>query len=92
MAIISLEIINNGKKKCRVMTSIFDYSKIINRSHKRGLSRRNIADILGISEKDYSLKLCNKMEFTQREIDVMTTEVLEIAPESVPDYFFTPFV
>lgn len=74
------------------MTSIFDYSKIINNVHGKGLSHREIAAVLGISEKDYSLKLCNKEEFTQREIDVMATKVLEIAPELIPDYFFTLLV
>lgn len=70
----------------------FDYSKIIRRMYRKGISHRDVAVVLGISEQDYSSKLCNREEFTQREIDVMTTEILEISPEYIPDYFFTLLV
>lgn len=74
------------------MTCVFDYSKTISGVYAKGLSYGDVARTLGISERAYSLKMSNQAEFTQREIDVLAIDILEIPPERIPEYFFTPMV
>lgn len=74
------------------MTYLFDYSKIIRDICVKGLTYKEVAGIIGISERKYFRKMSNLEEFTQDEIDVMAESVLEIPPERIPDYFFRPIV
>ncbi len=66
----------------------FNYEKLVNAVCDKGYTGCDVADILGISEKLYLLKLCNKEEFTMDEIRVLAEKVLEIPPEMIPEYFF----
>ncbi len=91
LAIISSDILNNGEENFD-MTCIFDYSKIIKEICSRGLTYGEVARVLGISERKYFMKMSNLEEFTQSEIDKMAAFVLEIPPERIPEYFFTPIV
>ncbi len=74
------------------MVPIFDYSNIIKRLYAKGLTYGDVAKSLGISERTYSMKMSNRAEFTQREIDVLAIDILQISPERIPEYFFTPIV
>lgn len=66
----------------------FDYEKLVRVVCSKGFSSSDVAEILGISERMYLLKLCNKEEFTMDEIRVLAEKVLEIEPETIPEYFF----
>lgn len=66
----------------------FDYEKLVRLVCSKGFSSSDVAEILGISERMYLLKLCNKEEFTMDEIRVLAEKVLEIEPETIPEYFF----
>ncbi|MCQ4638351.1 DUF739 family protein [Anaerovorax odorimutans] len=74
------------------MTCVFDYSKIISDVYAKGLTYSDVARSLGISELAYSMKMSNKAEFTQKEIDTLAIDILRIPPERIPEYFFTPVV
>ena len=66
----------------------FNYERLINAVYDKGLSSSETAERLGISEKLYLLKLCNREEFTMGEIQVFAEKILEISPEEIPDYFY----
>lgn len=66
----------------------FNYEKLVNVICEKGFTGRDVAEILGISEQLYLLKLCNKEEFTMEEIQVLAEKVLKIPPETIPEYFF----
>lgn len=70
------------------MKYIFDYSKLVDKIYTKGLTYHDMAEALGISERTYIMKMSNLAEFTQNEIDVMATIVLDIPPERIPEYFF----
>lgn len=70
------------------MLYFFDYSNLIEAVYDKGLSSKDVAEILGISERKYLLKLNNREEFTQQEISLLVTDVLKLSPEVIPDYFF----
>ena len=71
------------------MLYLFNYSKLIDEVCAKGLSNNDVAKALGISEHEYLLKLSNQEEFTQQEISVLAIDVLGLAPECIPEYFFT---
>lgn len=66
----------------------FNYAKLVGAICDKGFSSSNVAETLGISEQLYLLKLCNQEEFSMREIQVLTEEILEASPEVIPEYFF----
>lgn len=68
----------------------FDYSKLRGKIREYG-TQEAFADAIGISTVTLSEKLNNKSQFTQKEIN-KSVEVLQIAPEDIPTYFFTPKV
>lgn len=70
------------------MLYFFDYSNLIEAVYNKGLSSKEVAEILGISERKYLLKLNNQEEFTQKEISLLVDNVLDLSPESIPDFFF----
>lgn len=70
------------------MLYIFDYSNLIEAVCEKGLTSKDVAEILDITEREYLLKLNNQEEFTQREINILVKHVLNLAPESIPEYFF----
>ena len=70
------------------MLYFFDYSNLIEAVYNKGLSSKEVAEILGISERKYLLKLNNQEEFTQKEISLLVDNILDLSPESIPDYFF----
>lgn len=70
------------------MLYIFDYSNLIGAVYDKGLTSKDVAEILGITERDYLLKLNNQEEFTQREINILVKHVLNLAPDAIPEYFF----
>lgn len=67
----------------------FNYSKLIDEVYAKGLSSYDVAEALGISERRYLRKLSNQEEFTQQEINVLVIDILGLAPECIPEYFFT---
>lgn len=66
----------------------FNYERLVNAISDKGLTSKDVADQLKISERLYLLKLCNHEEFTMGEIQVFAEQILEISPEEIPDYFF----
>lgn len=70
------------------MLYFFDYSNLIDAVCDKGISSKEVAEILGISERSYLLKLNNQEEFTQREISILVENVLKLPPEFIPEYFF----
>lgn len=70
------------------MLYFFDYSNLIDAVCDKGISSKEVAEILGVSERSYLLKLNNQEEFTQREISILVENVLKLPPESIPEYFF----
>ena len=68
-----------------------DYSKLRGRTRELGFTQKEVAQAANMSESTYSLKLCNRFPFKQREIaDIV--RFLEIEPEEISLYFFTPKV
>lgn len=66
----------------------FDYERLVNAIADKGLTSKDVADQLEISEKLYLLKLCNHEEFTMEEIQVLAEQILELSPQEIPYYFF----
>lgn len=70
---------------------VYDYSKLKGRTKEAGFRQEDIGMAIGLSSATYSLKLNNKGEFKQSEIEAIC-EVLSIPPEEIPVYFFKPEV
>ena len=74
------------------MTEVkFDYSKLRGKIREIFRTQSAFAEAMGISSTSLSAKLNNNVEFTQKEID-KAVELLKIAKEDIPAYFFTPKV
>lgn len=67
---------------------IYNYSKLLGRIKEKFNCNVNFAIKMGFSERTLSLKLNNKMDFRQNEIDKACI-LLEIPINEVHDYFFT---
>ena len=68
----------------------FDYSKLIGRIIEKFGSRRAFAKAVGFSENTISKKLSGKMTITTNDIvNWSKPEVLDIADQDIPEYFFT---
>jgi len=66
----------------------FDYRKLKGKIKEIFDTQDAFAKALGISNVTLSLKLNNKAEFSQKEID-KASDLLKIKKEEIPIYFFT---
>jgi len=66
----------------------FDYRKLKGKIKEIFDTQDAFAKALGISNVTISLKLNNKVEFSQKEID-KASDLLKIKKEEIPLYFFT---
>ena len=65
----------------------FNYDKLRGRITEKFGTQRNLARALGVSERTLSLKLNNKIFFSQDEITEIST-LLHIQLEEIQEYFF----
>lgn len=65
----------------------FDYSNLSGRIVAKYGTQYNFAIALGLSERSLSLKLNNKVPWKNTEI-MEAVNLLGIAPEDIPYYFF----
>ncbi|MEG0668528.1 MAG: DUF739 family protein [Clostridium sp.] len=65
----------------------FDYSKLRGRIIEKFGTQGALSKSLGMSERTLSLKLNNKIFFSQDEITKMS-EVLDINSDKIQEYFF----
>ena len=70
-----------------VNTLVYDYSKLIGRIIEKCGTQGNFAQLMGLTERTVSLKLNNKVPWTQPDIDKAST-ILDIAVEDLHSYFF----
>ncbi len=69
---------------------MFDFSKLTGRIVEKFGTRAAFAEAAGYSEPTLSCRLNNKIPFDCEEIDrICQPELLDIAPEEIPLYFFT---
>lgn len=68
-----------------------DYSKLNGRMAELGITQKCMAGAALMTETTMSLKLNGKGFFKQSEIQAMVN-LLQIAPEEIGSYFFTPIV
>lgn len=66
----------------------YNYSKLKGRIVEKCGNQQNFAKSLGLSQRSLSLKLSNKRDFRQNEIE-RSLKILELKEEDVQDYFFT---
>lgn len=66
----------------------FDYSKLRGRIIEKFNSQLNFSKTLGVSQRTLSLKLNNKIFFSQDDI-IKISKLLEIKPCEISTYFFT---
>lgn len=69
----------------------FNYDKLRGRIVEKFGTQGKLARALGISERTLSLKLNNKIFFSQDEITNIS-KLLNIALDEIQDYFFKPKV
>lgn len=69
----------------------FDYSKLRGSIRTVYQRQNDFATALGISNRSLSLKLNNKVPFTQPEI-YRTAKLLKLDSDETVEYFFTPKV
>jgi hypothetical protein len=67
---------------------LFDYSKLRGRIIEKFKSQLNFSKTIGVSQRTLSLKLNNKVFFSQDDI-VKMSKLLEIKPREIHTYFFT---
>lgn len=65
----------------------FNYDKLKGRIVEKFGTQRNLARALGVSERTISLKLNNKIFFSQDEITKIS-KLLNISLNEIQDYFF----
>lgn len=69
----------------------FDYSKLRGRIVEICGNMKNYADLMGLSQKTISLKICGKNYWTHKEM-VRSAEILNFDFSDMSLYFFTPKV
>lgn len=69
----------------------YDYDKLIGKIAEKFRTRGRFAVAMGVSERTLSLKMNNRIDFTQDEI-IKACEILEIKHSDIPIYFFTQIV
>ena len=67
---------------------IYDYNKLKGRIKEKIGTQEHFAKTIQISNTSLSLKISNKRQWTQAEIN-RACRVLEIPDEEISDYFFT---
>lgn len=67
---------------------LFDYRKLRGRIIEKFETQGNFAGIIGMTERNLSLKLNNGVSFTQKDI-IQWCDILEISTDEIPAYFFT---
>lgn len=67
---------------------VWDYSRLKGRTKEAGLRQEDVGTAIGLTPTTYSLKLNNKAEFRQNEIEGIC-RVLSIPFADIPSYFFT---
>lgn len=70
---------------------MWNYSKLKGRMAEYGYRQEDICGRVGISPTTFSLKLNNKAEFKQSEINQIC-DILGIPSKEINAYFFTPKV
>lgn len=83
---MGLEKLNRGE-----MYDMWDYSRLKGRTKEAGLRQEDVGTAIGLTPTTYSLKLNNKAEFKQSEIQKVCS-VLAIPYAEIPSYFFTKSV
>lgn len=68
-----------------------NYGKLLGRIKEKYGARKNLVKKISISSTSLDLRLKNQLNFNQRDI-VELCEALDIPPEEIPIYFFTPKV
>ncbi len=66
----------------------YDYSKLLGKIKEKLGCNYNLAIKLKVSERTLSLKLNNKLDFRQKEINQIC-EILNIDVKEIGNYFFT---
>lgn len=74
-----------------VRTLIYDYSKLLGRIVEIVGTQSRFAELLGRSERTVSLKLNNKISWTQEEM-LKTSKILKFDKSEIPVYFFAQIV
>ena len=74
-----------------VRTLIYDYSKLLGRIVEIVGTQSRFAELLGRSERTVSLKLNNKISWTQTEM-LETSKILKFDKSEIPLYFFAQIV
>ena len=69
----------------------FDYSKLNGRIVEICGTRKEFAKRMGVTERTLSLKLNNKIAFTQKDI-INALDILSIDLSEIDDYFFKRIV
>lgn len=69
----------------------YDYSKLIGRIKEKCGTQSAFSEKMNLSERTISLKLNNKIEFSQNEI-VRAVAVLGLKDSDIQRYFFAPSV
>ena len=69
----------------------FDYSALRGKIVEKFGSQKDFAAALGLSERSLSMKLNNKVYFTQDEMS-KTAQLLGVKVGKLKEYFFTPKV
>ena len=70
---------------------IYDYSKLLGRIVERVGTQARFAELLGRSERTVSLKLNNKISWTQSEM-LEASKILGFEKTEIPNYFFAQIV
>lgn len=66
-----------------------DYSALRGRICERGLTQKEVAARIGVSESQLNRKLAGEFSFRQDEIDRII-RLLDIDPREIGRYFFSP--
>lgn len=70
---------------------MWDYSRLKGRTKEAELRQEDVGTAIGLTATTYSLKLNNRAEFKQSEIEDIC-RLLDIPFGDIPSYFFTPKV
>jgi len=70
---------------------VFDYNKLRGKIKEVCKTQPVFARLIGIEKTSLSLRLNNKIEFTQKEME-KSCDVLGFSISEIPEYFFTPEV
>ena len=65
----------------------FNYAKLEGKIKEVCGSQREFASMMGLSERTISLKLGNKIAFTQNDITKILS-ILHLSEDDIPKYFF----